>query len=43
MTKKQKKMLWRIVITAVMIIALHFLPITGITEPNPVLVRLRNI
>ena len=32
MTKKQKKMLWRIVITAVMIIALHFLPITGIAQ-----------
>ena len=32
MTKKQKKMLWRIVITAVMLIALHFLPITGIAQ-----------
>ena len=30
MTRKQKKMLWRIVITAVMLIALHFIPITGI-------------
>ena len=26
MTKKQKKMLWRIVITAVMLIALRFIP-----------------
>ena len=32
MTKKQKKMLWRIVITAVMLVALHFLPITGIAQ-----------
>ena len=32
MTKKQKKMLWRIVITAVMLSALHFLPITGIAQ-----------
>ena len=32
MTKKQKKMLWRIVITAAMLIALHFLPITGIAQ-----------
>ena len=32
MTKKQKKMLWRIVITAVMLIALHFIPITGIAQ-----------
>ena len=30
MTRKQKKMLWRIVITAVMLVALHFIPITGI-------------
>lgn len=30
MTKKQKKMLVRILITAVMLIALHFIPITGI-------------
>ena len=32
MTRKQKKMLWRIVITAVMLVALHFIPITGITR-----------
>ena len=32
MTKKQKKMLVRIVITAVMLIALHFIPITGIPQ-----------
>ena len=32
MTKKQKKMLWRIVITAVMLIALRFIPITGIPQ-----------
>ena len=30
MNKKQKKMLTRILITAVMLIALHFIPITGI-------------
>ncbi len=30
MTRKQKKMLWRIVITAAMLVALHFIPITGI-------------
>ena len=29
MNKKQKKMLTRILITAVMLIALHFIPITG--------------
>ncbi len=29
MTKKQKKMLSRILITAVMLAALHFLPVTG--------------
>ena len=32
MTRKQKKMLWRIVITAAMLVALHFIPITGITR-----------
>lgn len=32
MTKKQKKMLVRILITAVMLIALHFIPITGIPQ-----------
>lgn len=32
MTKKQKKMLERILITAVMLIALHFIPITGIPQ-----------
>ena len=32
MTKKQKKMLIRILITAVMLIALHFTPITGIPQ-----------
>ena len=32
MTKKQKKMLVRIVVTAVMLIALHFIPITGIPQ-----------
>ena len=30
MTKKQKKMLTRILVCAVMLIALQFLPITGI-------------
>ena len=30
MTKKQKKMLTRIIICAVMLVALQFLPITGI-------------
>ncbi len=32
MTKKQKKMLVRILITAVMLIALHFISITGIPQ-----------
>ena len=32
MTKKQKKMLVRILITAVMLIALKFIPITGIPQ-----------
>ena len=32
MTKKQKKMLIRILITAVMLIALKFIPITGIPQ-----------
>ena len=32
MTKKQKKMLVRILITAVILIALHFIPITGIPQ-----------
>ena len=32
MTKKQKKMLLRILITAVMLLALHFIPITGIPQ-----------
>ena len=32
MTKKQKKMLIRILITAVMLLALHFIPITGIPQ-----------
>ena len=29
MTKKQKKMLIRIIIAAVMLAALHFIPVTG--------------
>ena len=33
MTKKQKKMLVRILITAVMLIALNFIPITGVWQP----------
>ena len=32
MTKKQKKMLVRICITAAMLILLHFLPITGVPQ-----------
>ena len=32
MTKKQKKMLVRILITAVMLIALKFIPITGVWQ-----------
>ena len=32
MTKKQKKMLVRILITAVMLIALNFIPITGVWQ-----------
>jgi Cd2+/Zn2+-exporting ATPase len=32
MTKKQKKMLTRILITAVLLIALHFIPVTGILQ-----------
>ena len=32
MTKKQKKMLLRIVITAVLLLVLHFLPLTGIAQ-----------
>ena len=32
MTKKQKKMLVRILITAVMLLALHFIPITGVPQ-----------
>lgn len=32
MTKKQKKMLVRILITAVMLIALKFIPITGVPQ-----------
>ena len=32
MNKKQKKMLIRIAITAVMLIALEFLPLTGIWQ-----------
>ena len=32
MTKKQKKMLIRILITAVMLIALKFIPITGMPQ-----------
>jgi Cd2+/Zn2+-exporting ATPase len=32
MTKKQKKMLARILITAVLLIALHFIPVTGIVQ-----------
>ena len=29
MTKKQKKMLWRILLAALMLLGLHFLPVTG--------------
>ena len=29
MTRKQKRMLARILITAVMLVALHFIPVTG--------------
>ena len=32
MNKKQKKMLTRIVIAAAMLIALHFLPVTGLVR-----------
>ena len=32
MNKKQKKMLMRIVIAAAMLIALHFLPVTGLVR-----------
>ena len=32
MNKKQKKMLIRIIVAAVLLIALHFVPITGIPE-----------
>ena len=35
MTKKQKKMLTRIIICAVMLVALQFLPITGIPRQEP--------
>ena len=29
MNKKQKKMLWRILVSAVLMVALHFVPVTG--------------
>ena len=32
MTKKQKKMLVRIIITAVMLVGLKFIPLTGIPQ-----------
>ena len=35
MNKKQKKMLARIIIAAVLLIALHFVPITGIPRLIP--------
>ena len=34
MNKKQKKMLTRIVIAAAMLIALHFLPVTGLVRSS---------
>ena len=33
MTVKQKKKLWRILAAAVLLIALHFIPLTGIWQP----------
>ena len=30
MNKKQKKMLWRIIVAAVLMVALHFVPVTGL-------------
>ena len=30
MNKKQKKMLWRIIVSAVLMVALHFVPVTGL-------------
>ena len=32
MNKKQKKMLWRIIVTAVLMVALHFVPVTGLVR-----------
>ena len=32
MTKKQKKMLWRIIVSAVLMVALHFVPVTGLVR-----------
>ena len=32
MNKKQKKMLWRIIVSAVLMIALHFVPVTGLVR-----------
>ena len=36
MTKKQKKMLIRILIAAVMLVALHFIPVTGMAAAGAV-------
>ena len=32
MNKKQKKMLWRILVSAVLMVALHFVPVTGLVR-----------
>ena len=32
MNKKQKKMLWRIIVAAVLMVALHFVPVTGLVR-----------
>ena len=32
MNKKQKKMLWRIIVSAVLMVALHFVPLTGLVR-----------
>lgn len=40
MTKKQKKMLTRIIICAVMLVALQFLPITGIPRSRSIWPRI---
>ena len=32
MNKKQKKMLWRIIVSAVLMVALHFVPVTGLVR-----------